>query len=413
MQISNYQKNVMDNEYISRDIEKKIKIAVRQFPAVIVTGPRQSGKTTLLKHLFHKTHKYVSMDNPDLRLMAIEEPVLFFENYPPPVIIDEIQYTPQLFSYIKMLIDKNRSLKSQFLLTGSQSFPLMANVVESLAGRIAVFTLLSFSFKEKFGKDITIDLNKLKNGVLRGGFPEVITNKNMNIDLWFASYFQTYLERDVRQLRQIGDLVDFQRFLQLMAAFNGQVINLSNLSRDLGVAVNTIKAWISVLETSEQIISIKPFYLNKGKRIIKSPRIYFLDTGLLCYLTGITTVNQIFKGPFSGQLFETVILGEIVRSFHNRGKIPRIHWWRTSYGEEVDFIIEDGGKITAVEIKLSSRTNKQMAKNLFSFCDLFSDKIHKAFLVNLSHEKIIYNERIISIPYIDFIQTLYTKDLIL
>ena len=206
MQIDNYQKNVMDKKYINRDIEKIIKIAVRQFPAVIVTGPRQSGKTTLLKHLFHKTHKYVSMDNPDLRLMAIEEPVLFFENYPPPVIIDEVQYTPQLFSYIKILIDKNRSLKAQFLLTGSQSFPLMANVVESLAGRIAVFTLLSFSFREKFGKDITIDLNKLKNGVLRGGFPEVITNKNMNFDLWFASYFQTYLERDVRQLRQIGDL---------------------------------------------------------------------------------------------------------------------------------------------------------------------------------------------------------------
>ena len=394
----------MAKGYINRDIEKILKTAAGQFPSVIVTGPRQSGKTTLLKHLFLKSHRYVSMDNPELRLMAHDEPALFLENYPPPIIIDEIQYTPQIFSYIKMLIDKNRKARGQFLLTGSQSFPLMAKVGESLAGRIAIFTLLPFSFKEQFRKDIPKDFNKLKRMILTGGFPEVVTSRNINLELWFAGYLQTYLERDVRQLRQIGDLGDFQRFLQLIAAFNGQMVNLSSLSRDLGIAVNTAKAWISILEASGQIILIKPFYLNKGKRIIKSPKIYFLDTGLLCYLTGISSASQIFRGPFSGQLFETVVLAEIVRNFYNQGKIPRIFWWRTSHGEEVDFVIEDKGKITPLEVKLTSKTNKQIVKSLISFSNLFSDRIDKAFLINLSQEKLILDKKIISIPFGDFIQ---------
>lgn len=396
----------MSTKYVNRDIERILKVAVKQFPAVIITGPRQSGKTTLLKHLFPKSHKYVSMDNPDLRLMATEEPSLFFENYPPPVIIDEIQYTPQLFPYLKVMIDKNRSARGQFLLTGSQTFPLMAKVGESLAGRIAILNLLSFSFREQYGQDMTLNINMLRKMVLTGGFPELVTRRSIDLELWFAGYLQTYLERDVRQLREIGALGDFQRFLQLIAAFNGQAINLSNLSRDLGVSVNTVKAWISILETSGQIISIKPFYLNKGKRIIKSPKIYFLDSGLLCYLTGITSVNQIFRGPLSGQLFEGAVLGEIVRRFYNRGKLPRIFWWRTSYGEEVDFVVEDKGQIMPLEIKLSSRVNKQMAKSLMSFCKLFSDRIDKAFLINLSQEELKIDRKIVSTPFVNFIRQL-------
>jgi predicted AAA+ superfamily ATPase len=393
----------MSIKYIDREIEDTVKDAVRQFPSVIITGPRQSGKTTLLKHLFSESHKYVSMDNPDLRLMAIYEPALFFENYPPPIIIDEIQYAPDIFSYIKIFIDKYRSRKGQFILTGSQSFPLMANVSESLAGRVAVLSLLSFSFKEQFPKKVKLDIATLQERILQGGFPEVITTPDINLELWFSSYFQTYLERDVRQLRQIGDLGDFQRFMQVLAAFNGQVANLSSLSRDIGLAVNTVKAWISILEANQQIVSIRPFYLNKGKRIIKSPKIYFMDTGLLCYLTGITSSKQVVKGPSSGQLFETVILGEIIRGFYNRGKVPRIYWWRTSHGEEVDFIIEDKGKMIPLEVKLTSKTNKTMAKSLISFCSLFSNKIDKAFLVNLSQERLLLDKQISSIPFYEFI----------
>lgn len=393
----------MAQVYIKRGVEAAVREAAKQFPALIITGPRQSGKTTLLKHLFSKNHTYVSMDDPALRLMATEEPNIFFQNYKPPIIIDEIQYAPELLSHIKIMIDKKRSLSGQFLLTGSQVFPLMARVSESLAGRIAVFNLLSFSLRERFGSKLPHKIEVVREAVLKGGFPQVSLRKDINVEVWFSSYLQTYLERDVRQLRQIGDLGDFQRFLQLLAAFNGQTVNLSNFSRDLGVAVNTIKAWISILEASGQVMTIKPFYMNKGKRIIKSPKIYFLDTGLLCYLSGIVSVSQVFKGPFSGQLFETIVLGEIIRSFHASGKIPRIFWWRTSYGEEVDFIIENKGKLIPLEVKLTAKSDARVIKGLASFCGLFSGKVDAAYLINLSMDKLSLGKQIISLPFFDLV----------
>lgn len=389
--------------YLNRDIEGILKKAARQFPAVIVTGPRQSGKTTILKHLFLKTHNYVSLDEPDIRLQASRDPKYFLKNFPPPVIIDEIQYATELFPYLKIAIDNNRSRRGQFLLTGSQSFPLMARVGESLAGRIAVFALLSFSYSEQLKRKKALDLDTLKQMALKGGFPEVVLRKNINMKLWFSGYLQTYLERDVRQLRQVGDLMDFQRFLELLAANNGQVLNLSGLSRDLGVAVNTIKAWISVLEASHQIVVIKPYYRNKGKRIVKSPKVYFLDTGFLCYLTGVLHKEQVFKGPLAGQLFETIVLGEVVRRFHNEGNIPRIFWWRTSYGEEVDFIIERKGKIIPVEVKMTSKTNRDLARSLFSFSKTFSGEIKKSILVNLADRPMSLGDMIESLPFEQFI----------
>jgi len=391
--------------YRKRSIENVVKKAARQFPAVIVTGPRQSGKTTLLKHIFAKTHNYVSLDDPDMRLMAAQEPKLFLANYPPPVIIDEIQYSPELFTYLKIEIDKKRSKKGQFLLTGSQSFPLMAKVGESLAGRVAVFKLLSFSYAEQFPGNDEPDIKSLKQITLRGGFPELALNKRLDRKLWFSGYLQTYLERDIRQVRQIGDLMDFQRFLELLAANNGQVLHLSNLSNDLGVAVNTVKAWISVLEACNQIILIKPFYKNKGKRIIKSPKIYFLDTGFLCYLLGIENKEQVFKGTLAGGLFENVVLGELIRKFNNNGELPRIFWWRTSYGDEVDFIIERNGKISPVEVKMSSRINKVMTRGLSSFSLIFADEIKKAVLVNLADRKMSLGNKMECVPFKDMIKT--------
>lgn len=390
--------------YVKRDIEEILRRTVKQFSSIIVTGPRQSGKTTLLKHLFSKSHRYVSLDDPETRLMAKDDPRLFLDNYPFPIIIDEIQYAPELLSYIKIRIDENRERKGLFLLTGSQSFPLMAKAGESLAGRIAVFTLLSFSFREEFREGPALSLNGLKKRILRGGFPEIVVNKNIDLKLWYAGYLQTYLERDIRNLRQIGDLTDFQRFLQLLAAFNGQVLNLSGLSRDLGVAVNTVKTWISILEASHQIILIKPFYLNKGKRIIKSPKVYFLDTGLLCYLTGLTSTEQIFKGPLAGQILEGLVLGEIIRNLYHRGEIPRIFWWRTSYGEEVDFVIEKENRIIPLEVKMTTRAGKEMIKSLISFGKLFSKKVDKSYLINLSDKKIILEKSVEVLPFFKLIE---------
>ena len=369
-----------------------------------MTGPRQSGKTTLCKHLFQNTHNYANLDDPDLRLMANRDPKLFLKNHPSPLIIDEIQYAPELFPLLKMAIDDDRGKKGQFILTGSQSFPLMSRVGESLAGRLAVFTLLSFSINEQLRGRTGPDFLTLKKMVLKGGFPEIVLDHTIDTRLWFASYLQTYLERDVRQLRQVGDLMDFQRFLELLAAVNGQVLNLSGLSRDLGVAVNTVKAWVSIMDACNQVILIKPYYKNKGKRIIKRPKIYFLDSGLLCYLLGLTDPKQVFKGPGGGALMETIVLDEIIRNTYNRGRIPRVFWWRTSNGEEVDFIIERDGKIYPLEVKLSSQTRKEMARGLFLFSKDFYDEIGSSLLINLSDQKIRLGDKVETLPFSAFLR---------
>ncbi len=393
----------MAHIYLNRRIETAIRKASSQFPSLIVTGPRQSGKTTLLVHLFGETHGYVSLDDPDILMLANREPKLFLENYPPPVIIDEIQYAPGLFIYLKMAIDKNRSQKGQFLLTGSQSFPLMASLSESLAGRIAVFTLLTFSIQEQIRNSQELNFANLREIILRGGYPELVVSKELDARLWFSSYLQTYLERDVRNLRQIGDLLDFQRFLELLASINGRILNLSELSRDLGVAVNTIKAWISVLEASHQLILIKPYYKNKGKRIIKSPKIYFLDTGFLCYLSGITHKEQVLKGPLGGSLFETIVVGQIIRHFYNNGEVPRIYWWRTSTGSEVDFIVEKESKIIPIEVKMTSNVRKELARGLYQFIDLFKDEVEQGYLVTISGDSLKLHEKIKAQPFNEFI----------
>jgi predicted AAA+ superfamily ATPase len=384
-------------------MEGQLRQAARQFPAVIVTGPRQSGKTTLLKHVFGATHRYVTLDNPGVRLLATREPGLFLGNYPPPVIIDEIQHAPGLLTYIKLLIDRDRQTTGRFILTGSQFFPLMAGVGETLAGRIAVLTLLGLSLGEAGQTAHLARLDELKRRIFTGSFPEFYNKKKLNHELWLASYVQTYLERDVRQLRQVGDLGDFQRFLQLAAALNGQVLNLSGLSRDLGVAVNTVKAWLAILEVSGQIVLLKPFYLNKGKRIIKSPKVYFLDSGMVCYLTGITSPEQMFRGPLSGQLFEGIVLAELLKHFYNHGQQPRIYWWRTSTGEEVDFIMEKQGRIVPVEVKLSANPNPGMIKGMDMFNRLFAEKTKEAWLVCLAEQQLPLDKKITAVPLVDFI----------
>lgn len=368
--------------YITRTIEPVLRKAVSEFPAVVLTGPRQSGKTTLLKHLFGARFAYVSLEPPDVRAAATEDPRGFLDLYPPPVIFDEAQHAPGLLPYIKERIDAARRKTGQYVLTGSQNILLMQRISESLAGRAAILRLLPLSRREADGTPQAPFPWEVKrpNGVknshisrrlwerfLRGGYPELVANPRRDAGLWHASYVQTYLERDVRTIRQVGDLTQFQSFLRALAARSAQLLNLNDLARDLGIALNTAKAWISVLEATYQIVILRPYFPNIGKRLVKTPKVYFSDVGTLCYLAGLKDPEHAASGPMGGAIMETAVVSEVVRAFTHRGIEPRLHFWRTATGAEVDLIVETERGVVPIEIKRSATPNPGMAASVKSF----------------------------------------------
>ena len=362
--------------WIERKIESLIFQAFEQFPALLLTGLRQVGKTSLLKKMFPNA-SYITLDLPANQLAAATNTLDFITRFTTPLIIDEIQYVPQLFQGLKIAIDKNRK-NSQYVLTGSQNFSLMQGVSESLAGRCAILQLYPLSFFE-VSKDINISQNEF---IFLGGFPELYTSPK-NYNLWYSSYVATYLERDVRNVLKVTDLREFNLFLRACALGISNLLSYTDLARDIGVSVNTAKKWLSILTTLGAVYLVEPYYANRGKRIIKSPKIYFTDTGLASFLCGFEHAQQLQNSSMAGHFFENYIANEIMKHYSFFGKRQNLYYWRDIYGKEVDFIVEHAsGKIIAIECKLTENPTIKDCKNIFALIDYYgANTVTKSYIV--------------------------------
>jgi hypothetical protein len=386
----------MSERYIARSLEPVISRAMREFPVVVLIGPRQAGKTTLLKHLVGAEMPLISLEPPDVRAAAIHDPRGFLSLYPPPVVYDEIQYAPELLPYIKERVDARRDQPGQFILTGSQNLLLMQQVTESLAGRSAVLKLLPLTGREIAGdpqRPLPWDMNHIPAGsdalaygdlwgqILRGHYPELAANPQRDARLWQASYVQTYLERDVRNLRNVGDLTQFQVFLRSLAIRSAGLLNLSDLARDTGIAANTARDWLAILEASFQVFLLRPYFVNLGKRLVKSPKVYFTDTGLLCYLVGLRDGEHAAAGPMGGELLENLVVAELFKTSLHRGEEPAMYFWRTAAGAEVDLVLESQAGLIPVEIKASATARPDMAREISAFRRLFGDRAGSGYVI--------------------------------
>lgn len=359
--------------YIPRDIEARLSRLLDSSPCVAVTGPRQAGKSTLLKTCL-PAYRYATLDDPFFREQAQSDPLLFLDSLGERAIIDEIQLAPGLLSYVKMRVDAERDVKGRYVFTGSQQFGLIKNLSDSLAGRVSLLELLPFSVAEKrrhlpFAETVSL----FTHAALTGCYPELVVDQGVDRQAWYSSYLQTYLERDIRTLYNIGDLRDFQRFVRLLAARCGQQLNMSDFSRDLGVSVPTVKSWLSILEASRVVYLLAPYYANLGKRITKAPKVYFVDIGLACNLAGVRDEAHLFSGPMAGALFENFCIQETVKWFLGRGIPPPLYYLRTGNGLEVDLLIEPAvGTLIPVEIKLAKTPSPQQARTLTAFMSSFA-----------------------------------------
>lgn len=375
---------------LPRTLCPHIKSASALFPVLLVTGARQVGKTTLLRELCEPERSYVTLDDPLVLGLARDDPALFLQRFSPPLLIDEIQYAPELLPYIKMAVDGERH-PGMFWLTGSQPFHLMRGVSESLAGRVAIVQLLGFSRREALGKgaetvpsflpasDVLetlrassspLDVRRLYSLIWRGSFPAISANPQMSRDLFFGSYLQTYVQRDVRDLTRVGDESAFLRFLRAAAARTGQLLNVTDLARDADVAPNTAKSWLSILEASGLIYLLQPWHSNVTKRLIKTPKLYFLDTGLCAYLTQWSSPETLEAGAMSGAIFETWVLLELLKSYWHQGRQVPFYYFRNKDQREIDLLIESDGVLYPVEFKKSAAPSRESLAGMKALAQL-------------------------------------------
>ena len=365
---------------IQREITKKLLEISNYYQIITVTGPRQSGKTTLIKDVF-KELPYVLLETPDIRQRAQEDPKSFLSNYSKGAIFDEIQNVPELFSYLQGIIDENSAIK--FVLSGSQNFLLLEKVNQTLAGRTGILKLLPFSTDEL--KDSNHWNENPLEFVFKGMYPRIY-DRGIPPELFYSDYIQTYVERDVRSIKNIGNLSNFSRFLSLCAGRIGQLLNIDSLASDVGIATNTAKEWLSILEASYIIYTLKPHHKNFNKRLVKRPKLYFYDTGLACNLLQINSVNELDMHFAKGNLFENFILTELLKKRFNNAKTSNLYFWRDHHGKEIDCIIEKANSLVPIEIKSSKTYQKEHFKNMNYWNKLSDNSKENSYLVYAGNE---------------------------
>lgn len=349
---------------ISRDLSQELLQQLKEYPVVTLLGPRQAGKTTLARELL-KDYAYVNLETPDVLAFAQDDPRGFLTQYPDKTIFDEIQRAPHLISYLQSIVDESGKT-GQFVLTGSHQLELRAAITQSLAGRTGILNLLPFSITELEAAKIAFD--NFEEYVFTGFLPRVY-DQNQRPNTAYANYYQTYIERDVRQIIQLKDASLFDKFMRLLAGRTGQVMNYQSLASDVGVDGKTIKEWLSILQASFVVFKLSPYFENFGKRVIKSPKYYFMDTGLLSYLLGIEKPEQVTRDPLVGQLFENMIVLEALKTRYNQGQIPNLYFYRDSHGNEIDLLYASGRELVGIEVKSSSTFTPHFKKTLLRFSE--------------------------------------------
>jgi len=402
--------------YYPRAIEQALREASEQFPVLLLTGPRQVGKTTVLKHLCRGDRRYVTLDDPLLRSLANDDPALFLQRFPPPLLLDEVQYAPGLFPYIKMAVDEAQR-PGAFWMTGSQHFHMMANVNESLAGRVAVVQLLGFSGRERHQRGLGVPpflptgeqiaermtsagpcgVDAAYEDIWLGSFPALIAGPVRDRDLFYGSYVQTYLERDVRALVQVADEQAFVRFLGACAARTAQLLNLSDLARDVDISVPTARQWLSILVSTGQVHLLQPYHSNVTKRLVKTPKLHFLDTGLCAYLTRWSSPQTLAAGAMNGAILETYALAEILRSWWFRGRQPELYFYRDRDGREIDFLFVHDGTLYPVEVKRGATPRRGWTRS-FAVLDRFRGARGERAVLCLCREAVPFDQMNQAVP---------------
>lgn len=359
----------------NREISSELLKRLAQYPIVTITGPRQSGKTTLVKQLCSH-YPYVNLEKPDVRARAMEDPNGFLAQYPEGAIFDEIQQTPELLSYLQVIVDEKQK-PGQYILTGSHQLALHDALAQSLAGRTTILQLLPFSFTELQQANITLSASEY---MLRGFYPRIY-HDNLDPNTVYSDYVKTYLERDVRMMIHLKDLMVFQTFLRLCASRTGTILNMNELAKDVGVSHHTIKEWMSILQASYLITFLPPYFENFGKRIIKSPKLYFTDVGLASYLLGIETTTQMDRDPLRGRLYETMVVMELMKTRFNSGRDANLYFYRDSEKKEVDVIYKHGAQLSPIEIKSSQTFTSGQLNGIDYYRKLVGDRCDQSYLV--------------------------------